>query len=263
MPKIDLVSDLHLECQGLTLPGGDILILAGDAMQINNYMAAFHSTRLPGPPRDRYLSFFETECAKYQLVLYIPGNHEYYDSVYDDSLASLKRAMPSNVKILHRDVYDAGDILFVGATLWTDCNRLDWHTMYHLKKCMSDFQTIRKPTGERFLPEDSVIEHERDLDYIKLITTQNAQRDIFVVTHHTPSWQSCHARYVNDKLLNGAFHTELSGFIMAQENIKFWAHGHTHYTFDYNIAQCRVICNPRGYWPYEQSKDYSPKYITG
>ena len=76
MLKVDQVSDLHLECKELTLPGGDILVLAGDAMEARNYLDAFHSTRQSGPPTDRFLRFFEIECAKYQVVLYVPGNHE-------------------------------------------------------------------------------------------------------------------------------------------------------------------------------------------
>ena len=26
-----------------------------------------------------------------------------------------------------------------------------------------------------------------------------------------------------------------------------WLHGHTHESFDYNIKNTRVVCNPRGY----------------
>ena len=26
-----------------------------------------------------------------------------------------------------------------------------------------------------------------------------------------------------------------------------WVHGHTHDSFDYQVGNCRVVCNPRGY----------------
>ena len=47
--------------------------------------------------------------------------------------------------------------------------------------------------------------------------------------------------------MNGAYASDLSDFILDQENIKYWVHGHMHDPFDYEIGQCRVVCNPRGY----------------
>ena len=58
--------------------------------------------------------------------------------------------------------------------------------------------------------------------------------------------------------MNGGFHTELSEMILDHPNIKHWVHGHTHDPFDYKIGECRVVCNPRGYYPYEGSKRYEP-----
>ena len=34
--------------------------------------------------------------------------------------------------------------------------------------------------------------------------------------------------------------------------IKLWTHGHTHDVFDYVIGETRIVCNPRGYYGYEQ-----------
>ena len=255
--KIDLVSDVHLECGPLDLPGGDLLILAGDICEAQNLLDAFHGTRLLGPPVDKYLRFFETQCAKYQQVLYVMGNHEHYCGEYDSTAMILRRCIPDNITILNRDTVTIDNKVFVGATLWTDCNKSDWHTIYHLKKCMNDFRTVRKG-GQRFLPEDSVELHRKDVEYIKLIAKQNANREVFVITHHTPSWASCHPKYGNDKLMNGGFHTELSDLILDHPNIKHWVHGHTHDPFDYKIGECRVVCNPRGYYPYEGSKRYKP-----
>ena len=262
MLKVDQVSDLHLECKELTLPGGDILVLAGDAMEARNYLDALHRTRQSGPPTDRFLRFFDIECAKYQVVLYVPGNHEFYGHDIDAVLQYLPPALPDNVRLMHQATYDAGDLLFVGATLWTNCNRGDWHTQYHLKRCMADFHVVQYK-AKRFVPQDMMQLHDRDLDYIKIVADNNTARDLFVITHHTPSWASCHPKYVNDRLMNAGYHTELSEFILDRPNIKYWAHGHTHDPFDYMIGQCRVVCNPRGYYPNEGSVGYEPKRIVG
>ncbi len=260
--KVDLISDLHLECKELALPGGDLLILAGDAMEAENYSKAFHKTRLNTEiPADKFLRFFEYECAKYEKVLYVLGNHEHYMGVFENTAKTLRRCLPDNVEVLDRSTYDAGNMLFVGATLWTDCNNKDWHTHYHLARCMNDFHVIKKADGKRFSTHDSVDAHAEDLGYIKAVVKNNAQRDIAVITHHTPSWSSCAPQYKNDRWMNGGFHTELSEFILDHPNIKYWFHGHTHTPFDYMIGDCRVVCNPRGYYPWESSNDYTPKNV--
>lgn len=211
---------------------------------------------------NRFLSFFEVECRKYEKVLYVLGNHEYYNGIFQHVLKQIRDRMPDNVTVLNNDVYDAGEVLFVGGTLWTDMNKSDPLTMFHITRIMNDFKCIRiNDTNDRFTPEHSVIEHEKTLAYFKLMVEQNRNREIFVISHHSPSWQSCHPKYANDKIMNGGFHTELSEFILDNPHIKHWVHGHTHDEFDYNIGDCRVVCNPRGYWPYEADANYQPKTI--
>jgi predicted MPP superfamily phosphohydrolase len=260
MNKIQVVSDLHLEFSDLKLPGGDLLIIAGDLIEARTYLGEFHSTRLEGEPTNRFLKFFQNELAKYKQVLYILGNHEFYNGKIETITEIYPQTLPKNVKVLNRDTFEYGDYLFVGATLWTDCNKGDWFTIQNLKQNMADFSIIRY-NEKRFLPEDSVELHKKDLDYIKTIVNQNKDKKIFVITHHTPSFKSCHAKY-NGKMINGAFHSELSEFILDNPNIKYWAHGHTHDPFDYEIGECRVICNPRGYYPYENSMKYKPLEIN-
>ena len=75
--KIGLVSDLHIDVSGYQeLPGGDVLIVAGDVCEARVATKEHHSTkllyRLPGsfPCAD----FFEFECAKYKKVFYVLGN---------------------------------------------------------------------------------------------------------------------------------------------------------------------------------------------
>ena len=53
--------------------------------------------------------------------------------------------------------------------------------------------------------------------------------------------------YGNDFIKNGAYHSDLTDVMLDNPNIKLWTHGHTHHPFDYQIGDCRVVCNPRGY----------------
>jgi hypothetical protein len=62
--------------------------------------------------------------------------------------------------------------------------------------------------------------------------------------------------------MNGAFHSDLSDFILDRPHIKLWTHGHMHNTSDYLVGNTRVVCNPRGYVKYEQrAKEFQLKYM--
>lgn len=55
--------------------------------------------------------------------------------------------------------------------------------------------------------------------------------------------------------MNGAYASSLDFFIDDHPQIVLWVHGHTHETFDYEIGNTRIFCNPRGYINYEQRAD--------
>jgi hypothetical protein len=68
-----------------------------------------------------------------------------------------------------------------------------------------------------------------------------------------------HEHYRHDREMNGGYASDLTEFILDNENILFWTHGHMHDPSDYMVGQCRVICNPRGYVGYEQrTKEFDP-----
>ena len=74
-------------------------------------------------------------------------------------------------------------------------------------------------------------------------------------SHHAPSKQSTKPQYERDVIVNGAYSSELTEFILDNPQIKLWTHGHTHDVFDYMIGSTRILCNPRGYDGYEDRAD--------
>ena len=76
-----------------------------------------------------------------------------------------------------------------------------------------------------------------------------------VVGHHSPSKQSTKPRYEKQVIVNGAYSSDLSEFILDRPQIKLWTHGHTHHEFDYMVGSTRIVCNPRGYIYYEEQAD--------
>lgn len=242
---VNLISDIHLEFADLTLPGGEVLILAGDAVEAKH----IHT--------ERYARFFQEECAKYQQVIYVMGNHEHYGFRFNLTYNKLKEHLPANVSLLEKEHVKIGDTVFVGATLWTDCNKGDPITLHSLKTMMNDYRVITNHYKDRDLyykltPEVTRTDHMRAKEYIGQTAKEFADCNIVVVTHHAPSSQSIHPRFRGDFTMNGGFASSMEDFILDNPNIKVWTHGHTHDPHDYTIGDCRIMCNPRGYMGYEE-----------
>jgi len=268
--KINVISDLHLEFGDLTLPGGDVLILSGDVVEAKNLKLADFTPEIialnerTGVKSHRYMKFFYEECAKYKDVIYVMGNHEHYGFRFDKTYDHLKQSLPANVHLLEKEYIELHGTVFIGATLWTDCNNADAITMYTLKYGMNDYRTVQNFYPEKGLyhkltPEFTYADHVKAKQFIDQTAEKFKDRNIVVVTHHAPSRLSIDERFKADLHMNGGYASNMEEFIMDHPNIKFWTHGHTHNQSDYMIDQCRVICNPRGYAGYEQrSVDFDP-----
>lgn len=273
--KITLLSDLHLEFGDMTLPGGDILVLAGDIAEAGNvemskynpdYVALPHEKKLRYGRPDRYQRFFAEECPKYNEVIYVVGNHEHYNFVYDNTVNYLKDQLKDipNIHVLERETYQVDDILFVGSTLWTDMNKADPVTMNVLENYMNDYRRVSKnylvegvgprTYTNRLRPEVIYRAHKDTMEWLQGVVEDPAHADkkIVVVGHHAPTKLSIKPEYEDDHYVNGGYSSDLSDFIIDHPQIKYWVHGHTHSFFDYMMGETRVIANPRGYTQYEE-----------
>jgi len=253
--KIQVVSDLHLEFADINIKNAgdtDVLILSGDIMV---------ASKVHKPESDygkRFRDFLKRVSFQFPHIVYVAGNHEFYSSGrWFDGLDQLREACEphANIYFLERDTRSIGDVIFTGGTLWTDLNKADPITMHAVRDMMNDYRsTLNDKDGFRHLkPSDTVERHRLTLEYIKVIADVNKDKKVVVVGHHSPSFQSCHEMYKSDYIMNGAYHSDLSEFILDRPQIKLWTHGHTHHCFDYMIGETRVVCNPRGYDGYENT----------
>jgi hypothetical protein len=219
----------------------------------------------------RYHKFFQ-ECAeRFPIVIYIMGNHEHYNGDFNLSLSQLKLNLSylKNVHVLEKQTLVVDDITFIAGTLWTDMNKEDPNTLYAIRNYMNDFQIIKnsaslvhfrdsegkfKTRVGALTPQDVVEDHKAMLAFIKQ-NIQDKTKKFVVVGHHAPSKLSTKPRYQKDVMVNGAYSSELSEFILDNPQIKLWTHGHTHDPFDYMIGSTRVVCNPRGYDGHEARAD--------
>jgi hypothetical protein len=266
--KINLISDCHINFEDLTLPGGDVLIMAGDMMEAGHLRQADNDKRNTHIA-DRYRRFLNEEMCKYGKVIYVAGNHEHYRNSYDDTFPRLRRELPDNVYFLEAESLQIEDVHFFGGTFWTDMNKGDPVTMAVLKEGMSDFNgaikhghSIKVETAwgdsyytNKFTPSFAKNVFHETVALLKDFLDAHTADKVVVVSHHAPSPLSINERYKSDYHMNGGYYSNLTEFILDHPQIKYFLHGHMHDPVDYMIGSTRVLSNPRGYKGYEEQAE--------
>lgn len=233
--RIQLVSDLHLERferrfpqQRLVqpAPGADLLVLAGD---IHNGVAALRTFGdWPVP------------------VLYVAGNHEFYDHERPQTRDDLLQACQgTSVTFLDNAVIVRDGVRILGSTLWTDfgVEGADPElAMQVVEGVLTDYRVIRAPGGP-LTAGQTLADHQRSRRWLQAELTQPFDGPTVVVTHHAPHPLSIHPRFAGNPV-NPAFVSDLTPLLPGAD---LWLHGHTHDSFDYRLGRCRVVANPAGY----------------
>jgi Icc-related predicted phosphoesterase len=278
--KVALASDVHLEFGDLDIQNtenADVLILSGDIL-IADDLASFKQPDGVDPKvflsalsarQERALMFrnFLSRCSDlFKDVVYVAGNHEFYHGKFPAHIDVLREecAKFSNIHYMEMDNRKIGDVTFVGCTLWTDMNKGDPMTLHAIQSMMNDYSIIRNSDlgYTKLRPAHTAEHHRKSFQYIKEIVDSDKDGTFVVVTHMAPSTKSIHPRYVHDRLMNGAYSSDLSELIMDRPQIKLWTHGHVHDPFDYMVGETRIACNPRGYVGYEvRDGDFQLKFM--
>lgn len=245
--KIRLVSDLHLEICPYFLPimegeSEQVLVLAGDICtekQLNSTVTLF----------------FETVVQRFKHILWVPGNHEYYRRSLDKADDKIKEYLKDNlysdkITFLNMETICIDDYAFIGATLWTDINKGNPISIHSVESALNDYQVIRTG-GDGYLrsikASDTIAKHIRHKAFIineTLAAWQDGKKPV-VISHHAPSELSVAPWYKGD-YLNPAYFSNMENEILDTKPV-LWMHGHMHNTFDYELGDTRVVCNPRGY----------------
>lgn len=241
--NIQIVSDLHLEffdntldihnfLNSLVMPKNrDVLVIAGDL--------GLHAQR--HTDLGLIISSLVFLSKNYNRVIYIPGNHEFYWSNFNDTHVILRKIESAVNNIVNKDrlhilIRDSfrhtSSVNFLGCTLWF--NERPENFLYTHK--LSDFEYIRSNISRFHL------EGVRDLAFLK----KNIDLGVgqVVVTHHLPSRKSLEISsteeiyYVNDLAEKLCF---------GETAPKLWIHGHSHKSVDYRLGKTKIVSNPYGY----------------
>lgn len=262
--KLQICSDLHLEFSDIEIKNSqqaDVLLLCGDILVAED-LHKNSPTELPIDPSHKsklrahiFREFLKRVSDEFPHVLYIMGNHEFYHGKWHGAVDYIKEALSplSNIHFLNDDSYELDDILFMGGTMWTNLMNSNPICEIELSNEMNDYKVIRddKRGYRSIAPLHTKLRHIETLSFFKgqitALRDQKKSKKIAVMTHHAPSLRSIDPRYKDDIYMNGGYASQLDQFIEAAPEIVLWAHGHIHCKQDYQIGNCRVVCNPRGY----------------
>lgn len=238
--RLWIFSDLHLEflepAHPPAIPDADVCVVAGDILDCGIV------------PSIRWLG---ENIAMHMPVVFVAGNHEFYRSFFRDAMlaAAAETRKYSNVFFLENREVIINDVVFIGATMWTDFDLYGTPELSarHARRAMADYKAIRfeKTPFRYFSPMDSAKMHRQSRRFILDRLETHAGRRRIVVTHHAPSAQSIPERFLNDSL-SPAFASDLESEII-RTGPDIWIHGHVHEPCSYVVGRTRVLCNPGGY----------------
>jgi Icc-related predicted phosphoesterase len=278
------MSDLHLEFHDVELPGGHVLLLAGDTLLVAP-LREYRNDATSRALRKRFTRFAREELSKYDKVFFVLGNHEHYREVVEDVPGLLREFLAKNAPNAtllddSAEVYE--EVQFVGSTLWASYGA-GTYAGWEIGRNMNDCKLIQTKApltapgavrfnGTAFHPhgpnwrvmtvDDFSKRHTEAQNFLKktLRFSREQQLPAIVMTHHAPSYLSKTERFKHlDNGMDEAYYSNQHALIEDNPQIMAWIHGHTHDSSHYRIGRTLVISNQRGYFPSEQrSRHFDP-----
>lgn len=256
--RIRVFSDLHLEVSPW-IPrevNADVIVMAGD----------IHT-------KERGIEWALSEF-KNRPILYVLGNHEYYQGSLGNTLAKMKAmAEGTNLRILEKEEVIIDGVQFIGGTMWTDYKLHNDSLLakLHAQEMMSDFFRIRDKDYGKVRPSDFEYENFMFKSFLKKKLAENFPGKTVVISHHSPSSMSVPAEYKDPKHryyhLNPVYCSNAENCMSeGEKKVDLWIHGHIHRFNDYVVEEqgTRVVSNPRGYYFQNTSEQtgFDPTFVV-
>ena len=239
--KLQIASDIHREFgHSPELPdvGADVLVLAGDI----------------GAADDAAVEWLRGLSGRYEAVLYIPGNHEYYGKDLDDSDSFMSRMSAyGGYEWMHNRAVQVGDRRFVGTPLWANFGH-EPLSMSRAGRAINDFYRIRY-NGGRMTPEAMLDLHAKAVAFL----TETVKPGDIVITHWPPTMKARHTGFPMDDIAR-YFCADIPE-VVESTRPELWICGHTHHNVDFMLGETRILSNQGGY-PHESPAGYDPGLIV-
>lgn len=224
--RINYFSDVHLEFGPQLSPDNDaeLVVAAGDIGISKQGVEWLKQLNKP--------------------VVYVAGNHEFYNCEYKQTLRELRaECAGSQIHFLENDRLIYKGIRFLGCSLWADLFLEGSEKAEALGLTLNDFRKIRFD-DDAFDQKAFSELHHYSRQWLEHELAKPFNGKTIVVTHHAPtewSWDDS-----KNKLKKLAYCTDLK-YLFHEYEIEAWFHGHIHSPGDYRIAGARILSNPRGY----------------
>lgn len=224
--QFQIVSDIHLErLQNLNnfviTPKAQYLILAGDICNIEKF--------------DIYTRFLQKVCSLYEKVFLVPGNNEYYSTMYsyeflDAQLQQFSRTI-SNLIYLNSRYYDIDDVRIYGSILWS---YVPINFSYNHFMPIKDDELNNIDTKWLNKLHESCV---KDLTNSLSVTKKN-----LVVTHYPPTFEKTMSNEHMTSPKRYFYANDLSDLINSKL-VHTWVYGHTHINSDFVKEGTRIVSN--------------------
>lgn len=241
--KVHVLSDLHVEFQDYQYQpcDADVVVLAGDIHTKNRGVTQAKQNIADIP------------------VIYVLGNHEFYGKAYPKLIGEIKGLVKdTNIHVLENNYITIDGINFLGCTLWTNFELFGNPRIagYQCQQVMTDYKKIRKsPQYSKLRSVDTSVIHTHSIKWLDETLTELQGQPNIVVSHHGPSIMSA-PLYKQEDITTAAYVSDLDALILKHQPA-YWIHGHLHNSSNYQLGNCTVLCNPKGY-PGEENPDFDP-----
>lgn len=235
--NIQICSDLHLDqiknfnnfnnvkFKELIVPKGDILIIAGDLC---------HASTL-----NNYINFFSFLSENFQYIIYVPGNHEYYNNESNsleemDEMIILFLKQFENFIFLNNKSVLIENYLFTGSCLWCepDVDPPPWFKI-NMKK------------------EDIKNYYNKSVEYLNNVSSFKPKNHI-IITHYPPLYiDNLEKKYEKGDKYEKYYKNKDLNLL---SNPKYWIYGHNHKNNIKNMNNTYYLSNQR------KDKSYNNSY---
>lgn len=257
--EIQIVSDLHLEfyhgkhVDNFIKPVAPILALLGDTCCVASQT-----------DYNQFSAFVRSMSSKFELVIVVPGNHEYYlndvptaknglkinrcisMAACDERMLAVCKELPNVIFLnnqVHKIIKGRSTYLIAGTALWSFIPEAAYE---EASRMMNDYRYIYTNTSRKTIlatPADTTALHLKAVRFIRRAISRAKKMGwkLIILTHHKPYFIPTEAQPTPIY----TYETPLNEIICAP--IVLWGYGHTHRKDNRKINGVQIYSNPSGY----------------
>jgi hypothetical protein len=237
--RIQLVSDLHIEMRRPPkIPvNAPCIALLGDIGVAGTKM---------------YAAFVRSLSEKFETVLILAGNHEFYGGEYEERKYDMRRLADSlpNVRFLDCESVNLGGVKVLGCTLWS---HVPPPAREVVRNTLTDYRVIEvldigAEEPRPLLVSDTNAMHRREATFLwkEIAAAKEAGQTLLVLTHHSSLIRGTSHPEYEGLPTNHGFSADLSELMGSP--VAAWVYGHTHFNpSELVVNGTRVLANQKGY----------------